>query len=119
MFDNLVPQFWSQVSYPSLKPLGSWVNDFVRRLEFMQKWIDEGAPPAFWISGFFFTQSFLTGAKQNYSRKYQYPIDSIDYDFEVINDLNKTDVNKPPEDGVYIFGLFIEGCRWDTGKLNS
>jgi len=47
-----VPKMWDVVSYPSLKPLGPWTTDFLQRLEFLQKWLDDKqAPTVFWISG--------------------------------------------------------------------
>lgn len=113
LFDNKVPKMWSDASYPSMKPLASYINDLVKRLEFMSKWIRDGAPTSFWISGFFFTQSFLTGIKQNHARKYVIPIDLIDFDFEIISKPDKIDTSKKAPDGCYINGLFIEGCRWD------
>ncbi|XP_078041170.1 dynein heavy chain 3, axonemal [Augochlora pura] len=106
-----VPGAWNKRSYPSLKPLGSYINDLIERLEFFQNWIDFDAPNVFWISGFFFTQSFLTGVLQNFARKNQIPIDRVDFEFEVTTFENRA--SSAPSYGVYIKGLFLEGARWN------
>lgn len=71
------------------------------------------------MSGFYFTQSFLTGTLQNFARKTSIPIDTLWFDFYLIHPTNdpKCDVNKGPEDGCYVYGLFLDGCRWDEDEM--
>lgn len=116
LYNNKVPEIWESNGYISLKPLKAWADDLMQRLEFLQTWCDEGTPKAFWISGFFFPQAFVTGTKQNYARKMQWPIDTISFDF-VVKDHFKadaSDVKDKPLDGCYMYGLFLEAARWNN-----
>uniref|UniRef100_A0A668T451 Dynein axonemal heavy chain 1 n=1 Tax=Oreochromis aureus TaxID=47969 RepID=A0A668T451_OREAU len=119
-----IQQFASAVlvlqAYPSLKPLASWVSDLLQRINFLQRWISNGIPPAFWISGFFFPQAFLTGTLQNYARRSGTSIDTIGFDFEVLVK-SVSEITEIPDTGCYIYGLFLEGARWDNkaGQLTE
>jgi dynein heavy chain len=113
MFDGQTPEMWLKYSYPSLKPLGGYVNDLVERLKFFQTWIDDGAPVMFWFSGIYFQQAFTTGASQNFARKYQLPIDTLSFDFFYPKEQEQF---QKPADGVYTYGVFFEACKWDWDK---
>jgi len=119
MFVNEVPELWSKKGPLSLKPLSSWYLDIIARCGFFQMWYDLGkTPPCHWISGIFFPQAFFTGAMQNYARKYGEEIDLLSYSQKTLDDIvePKHELKEAPEDGVYIYGLFLEGCRWDRSS---
>eukprot|EP00898_Chlorokybus_atmophyticus_P003847 jgi/Chlat1/4463/Chrsp29S04567 len=113
---NQVPAMWGKLSYPSLKPLGSYVKDLLTRLSMLQTWYERGSKPSvFWLSGFFFAQSFMTAALQNYARKNKIPIDMVGFDFDMLG-MDPDAYKTGPEDGVYIRGLYVEGCAWDEER---
>lgn len=136
---------WSKVSYPSLKPLSSYMKDLLERLVMLQNWFDNGVPAVHWVSGFFFAQSFMTAALQNYARRYviwssqwcnftrcscdvhllalrfceceataymcrkRLAIDTLAFNYYMLD----REPKEHPEIGIYIRGLYIEGCGWD------
>ena len=109
---NAIPQQWLKHSFVSMKPLGSYVKDVINRLEFFQNWLDNSIPDYFWINKFFFVHGFLTGARQNYARKYTIPIDTMDIEFKILRDQSTENIT-PPEDGIFCCGMYMEGFRWD------
>ncbi|KAF2360955.1 Dynein heavy chain AAA module D4 [Trinorchestia longiramus] len=112
-----VPQLWLSKSYPTLKSLGFYVQDLCARLDFLWRWFEDGMPKVFWLSGFFFTQSFLTAVLQNHARKHCISIDELTFRYTVLKET-------PTEHfvtGAVIDGLYLEGARWcaETGHLEE
>jgi dynein heavy chain len=50
-----------------------------------------------------------------FARKYRIPIDTICFEFICLP--KQGDHEKIPEDGVYIYGMFLEGARWDNEHM--
>ncbi|XP_019696725.1 dynein heavy chain 7, axonemal [Harpegnathos saltator] len=110
-----IPPSWARASaYPSLKRLPSFIDDFLKRLDFMQQWLDHGKPETFWISGFSFSHAFLTAITQNYARKYKIPIDKITFDYKTLPTYQSS---VSPVDGAYVYGMFLAGARWDIPSM--
>lgn len=52
----------------------------------------------------------MTGSAQNFARKYTIPIDDIVFDFEMMDEERYA---SGPPNGVYTYGLFLEGAKWN------
>jgi len=114
---NRVPKTWEDAAYPSLKPLSPWIEDFFMRLEDIGGWLSSGPPNAFWVSGFFFPQGFVTAVLQTYSRATKTAVDTLTLDTLITSKFTKGEIEKPPEHGVYVYGLYIQGARFDVTKM--
>lgn len=111
-----IPDHWHKVAYLSLKPLGSWIIDLAARVKFIYDWVKYGSQSSYWLSAFFFPQSFLTSVLQCYSRKYLIPIDILVFTFEVSN-WTAQEFKKVSSDGVFVYGLYLEGAHWDKSEM--
>lgn len=140
--NNQTPNLWNNVSFASLKSLASWFRDLIYRVSFMKSWLVNGQPKAFPLPVFFFPQGFMTASLQTFARKHQVAIDTLSFRFNVLpdglnsvpsapptveaeddasvvsNGTTKTNtaisMDNPPEDGVIVYDLYLEGARYDS-----
>lgn len=71
----------------------------------------------------------MTGVLQTHARQYKIAIDKLGFTFEILAEESCEEITEKPEDGVYVYGLYIEGARWDRetqciadslpGKMNE
>ncbi|XP_045080653.1 LOW QUALITY PROTEIN: dynein axonemal heavy chain 11-like [Coregonus clupeaformis] len=112
-FDN-VPDTWTKLAYPSTYSLAQWYNDVLLRCRELDSWTQDLAlPTVVWLSGLFNPQSFLTAVMQSLARKNEWPLDKMNLTVDVTKKF-KEEFNQPAREGAYVYGLYMEGARWDT-----
>lgn len=115
LFYGRVPSRWDKLAYPSTKPISFWYVDLLERIKFLEAWsADFNLPSAVWLGGLFNPQSFLTAIEQQTARKNEFPLDKMVLQCDVMKKYNKEDFAAAPREGSYIYGMFMEGARWDT-----
>ena len=114
-----VPEAWAKSSQLLAPNTGVWFSSVLLRAEQLSSWLERGRPACFWLTGFFNPQGFLTANRQEVCRKHvkeSWALDDVVNSTEVLRQ-EREEVRKGPDEGVYIHGLFLEGCKWD--KYNN
>ncbi|XP_076801600.1 dynein axonemal heavy chain 8-like [Clavelina lepadiformis] len=116
IFDAKVPQSWAKISWESAS-IGFWFSGLLDRNAQFRTWLFNGKPNQFWMTGFFNPQGFLTAMRQDITRHHQgWALDGVILHNDITK-FTKEDVTTPPDEGVYIYGLFLDGAGWDKRNM--
>nr|CDS18170.1 dynein heavy chain [Echinococcus granulosus] len=117
IYDARIPAMWKKVSWDSAT-LGFWFTDLLDRNTQLHSWLFHGRPKAYWLTGFFNPQGFLTAMRQEIARANKFALDVAALTNEVTR-MSHEEVSRVPQEGVYIYGLYLDGAGWDrkAGRL--
>lgn len=122
LFIQQVPATWTKVGYPSLKGLGSWFEDMIKRHEQLAAWTagsgcpSKTVPVSIWISGFFNPMAYVTAILQTTARLTDQPLDQMYIWSDITTKMEPDELDGYAEDGMYIHGCCLEGARWDSKR---
>eukprot|EP00998_Keelungia_sp_KM082_P000856 NODE_10_length_4254_cov_122.132542_g9_i0.p1 GENE.NODE_10_length_4254_cov_122.132542_g9_i0~~NODE_10_length_4254_cov_122.132542_g9_i0.p1 ORF type:complete len:1396 (+),score=542.74 NODE_10_length_4254_cov_122.132542_g9_i0:376-4188(+) len=117
LYDSRLPPAWLKVSWPAPN-MGLWFSDVLKRHDQLNSWLMHERPAKYWLTGFFNPQGFLTSVRQEVTRahsKENWSLDNMETRTEVQKQ-EKNEMDRPPAEGVFIYGLFLEGCSWDKHR---
>uniref|UniRef100_A0A8C9XCP5 Dynein axonemal heavy chain 8 n=1 Tax=Sander lucioperca TaxID=283035 RepID=A0A8C9XCP5_SANLU len=112
IFDARVPNLWKKISWES-STLGFWFTELLERNKQFHSWVFEGRPKTFWMTGFFNPQGFLTAMRQEVTRANKgWALDTVTLTNKVLKQAQE-EITASPTDGVYVYGLYLDGAGWD------
>eukprot|EP01060_Flectonema_neradi_P002972 TRINITY_DN11858_c1_g1_i1.p1 TRINITY_DN11858_c1_g1~~TRINITY_DN11858_c1_g1_i1.p1 ORF type:complete len:4751 (+),score=995.77 TRINITY_DN11858_c1_g1_i1:132-14255(+) len=119
LFDARIPPEWEAVTWKATV-LGSWWVNLQKRFVQLDKWMKEDRPSKFWLAGFYNPQGFLTSVSQEVTRAHAGDKESWSLDESIlvseVTKLDENDSEKQPSEGVYVYGLYLDGAGWDRMK---
>jgi len=109
-----VPTRWEKLAWASRASLGIWFSDLLARQAQLLSWTgDLALPKVSWISGFFNPMAFMVAVMQVASRKNDWALNKLVTTVDVTKKSTPEEVEGPARDGALVYGLFLEGARWD------
>ena len=116
MFSAKVPSVWLKGAWFS-PTVGLWYAILLSRYEQLDKWLKHGRPKTFWLPGFSNGQGFLTALLQEVTRaREKWALDDVVM-FTEVTKLEEADVREAPAEGIYVHGLYLEGCSWSRKEM--
>jgi dynein heavy chain len=118
LFMARVPATWTKVSQLVAPNMGVWFVNILTRAEQFTQWLRSGRPSSFWLTGFFNPTGFLTANRQEVCRKHSrdgWALDDVIDASEVLRQ-ERDEVKKGPDEGIYIYGLYLDCAKWDKEK---
>ncbi|KAM4587304.1 dynein axonemal heavy chain 8-like [Odontesthes bonariensis] len=116
IFDARVPSLWRKISWES-STLGFWYTELIQRNKQFYSWVFQGRPKAFWMTGFFNPQGFLTAMRQEVTRANKgWALDTVTLNNNVLKK-SMEEITASPTEGVYVYGLFLEGAGWNRKNI--
>jgi len=113
MYDARVPKQWENISWISAT-LGFWFTELIDRHAQFYSWCFNGRPNAFWMTGFFNATGFITAMRQEITRAHKgWALDTVVMSNDVTKIQTKEEVSSSPKEGVYVYGLFVDGAGWN------
>jgi dynein heavy chain len=119
--DSKPPETWykdasgAEIAW-TLPTLALWFNGLLDREKQLSSWLTGTRPITYWLTGFFNPQGFLTAARQEVTRRHKaekWALDDVVIKTDPLNDVDPKRLKSPPAEGVYVHGLFLEGCAWN------
>jgi len=96
LYQNKVPSNWLEKEFISMKGLGGWMEELMKKVGFIKEWISDENLQNFWLGGLLDPKRLLKGVLQDFSRWNKIPLVKLalsykveDYHYEKLTEGNK------------------------------
>ncbi|KAM0726763.1 Dynein axonemal heavy chain 10 [Formica fusca] len=114
LYNGTLPKEWANFAPDTRKNLAGWMDHFQRRIDQYTNWSGANEPVVLWLSGLHVPETYLAALIQIACRKNNWPLDRSVIYTTVSRFSKPDDVEERPDQGCYVYGLYLEGARWDV-----